>query len=847
MITTQALVEALRTSGLLAGTSYSHPILTLHVVSKDFDETDYDGNSEIISKATGLTRSDILDASSRPLVSLAYYAQSSDLPPLKESVADHWLAVLQGSPLTKDEASYEHSPRCIHFYGYKGGQARSTTLAMVAKRLADQGLDVLLVDADIEAPSLHLLFNSAVPRLSASLMGLCEAHINPTPIAAFAGRAGGHVDLIGCRPTGAEHDLDFQAFALSTAIDPMVLRRGFDRLRNIAETSQRWDYVFVDHRTGTAPSVIPIISAWPGSTVMSLRPDSLSTPATTVARTLLSAYPAYPGAFVSFSLDPEARRDQHSSQDEKLKEIFLSILSDALKTCATEDANIDPLSLEHSYIYWYFDRAFLDEHAPDFERLSKDNQDSISDLIQILGIDISAKKAAKIDSIQSITPPRVPSGATDAGWFIETREIAKLMQASSAFSYIFGRKGTGKTRIYREMHKRNKGIPLLAAADYKEGGIRAQSVSAQDLLRLSGNDFEQFWWKLIHLNLSAGGTQALDEKAQENMISAQAPTTIDARTIYSLASKIVSPVMFLIDGVETAVSSKDTKQLVEALFRVLSTIQNDPSINEKIQFKLFIRPDLSVGIQNIEQQTAGRKLELRWDEASIFNYMLAEIERKTWFNSHFSTACAEISKNQSLIREGLLDRDSYERILLQIFPTKIRRNNLLTITFLRTYFSDAVSDSTDKRSSFYPRVVGSFLDHVEKMCASDPSNALDFEGRVSHSIIVEAFTKATDEFIDEIKQELYFALDLNPDNHRNTLLVDDLIASLGGLQTPFSLDQCIEKLQVKLGLSAVNDRALRDALRQMKDMGIFETHPLDPSKWRAGRLFKEALRMKYVR
>lgn len=257
--------------------------------------------------------------------------------------------------------------------------------------------------------------------------------------------------------------------------------------------------------------------------------------------------------------------------------------------------------------------------------------------------------------------------------------------------------------------------------------------------------------------------------------------------------------------------------------------------------------DLSVGIQNVEQQTAGRKLELRWDEASIFNYMLAEIERKTWFKTHFPEACLEISKNQSLIREGQLEREHYERILLQIFPTKIRRNNLLTITFLRTYFSDAVSDSTDKRSSFYPRVVGSFLDHVESMCASDPSSALDTESHVSHTIIVEAFTKATDEFIDEIKQELYFALDLNPDNNRNKLLVDDLIASLGGLQTPFSLDQCIEKLQAKLGRSAVNDRALRDALRQMKDMGIFETHPLDPSKWRAGRLFKEALGMKYVR
>jgi hypothetical protein len=168
------------------------------------------------------------------------------------------------------------------------------------------------------------------------------------------------------------------------------------------------------------------------------------------------------------------------------------------------------------------------------------------------------------------------------------------------------------------------------------------------------------------------------------------------------------------------------------------------------------------------------------------------------------------------------------------------------MTFLRTYFSDSVSEG-DKRSSFYPRVIGSFLELVTQFCEKNPGEALDNDGKISHSIILMAFEKATAGFIDEIKQELHFALNLSNDQDSNQRLVDELILSLAGMQTPFVLDDCIDKLQTKLGVAGATSKSLRDALRQMKDMGIFEIHPSDPRKWRAGRLFKEALRMKYVR
>lgn len=853
MITTQRLITELKNLNILHSSQYSYPYLTLNVCHKNFKLDDYEQNVLEVSKLSGFEINSLIDAVNRPLINIQFYESADQAPLPVLSIADSWLAFVAENYLQDNNIILRENSdgaRAIHFYGYKGGQARTTTLAITAKRLADKGLRVLVVDADIEAPSLHVLFNCAIPQLSASLMGLCEHLSEIKPINAYAGQGGGYVELIGCRPTSPDFDIDFMAFALNTALDASVLKRAFEKLRDYVTKSGSCDIVFIDHRTGIAPSVLPTMAAWPGSVVMSLRPDALSIPATSIAKIIFGIYPPYPGAFVSFSIDPEARREQSSGREGQIRETFLEVLATAIEAGADVPEELDPAILDQSFISWYLDRALLETDLPDFARLSKDNQNSISDLIQVLGIDNIKPRNIVDAKITSKANVRTPSGATDSGWFIETKEISNLIQHSSPYSYIFGRKGTGKTRIYREMDIRGLGIPLFSASDYKRGGLRSQSVVSQELLKCCSDDYEIFWWELLRSALSVDCNAKDIEPELESRIMEYIKSNIKVPSsklsIYSRIKQIGKPAIFLIDGVETAVSSKDTKSFVESLFRFLSTIQNDSTLNEKIQFKLFIRPDLSVGIQNIEQQIAGRKIDLRWDESSIFNYMLAEIERIDWFDKRFKSACAIISNSKEAVKEARLEREEYENILHMLFPIKIRRNNLLTMTFLRTYFSDSVSEG-DKRSSFYPRVIGSFLEFVTKNCEKNPAEALDKDGKISHTVILTAFENATQGFIDEIKQELYFALNLSNDPGSNQLLVDELIVSLAGMQTPFVLDDCIDTLNSKLGSAGATIKSIRDALRQMKDMGIFEIHPSDARKWRAGRLFKEALRMKYVR
>jgi hypothetical protein len=54
----------------------------------------------------------------------------------------------------------------------------------------------------------------------------------------------------------------------------------------------------------------------------------------------------------------------------------------------------------------------------------------------------------------------------------------------------------------------------------------------------------------------------------------------------------------------------------------------------------------------------------------------------------------------------------------------------------------------------------------------------------------------------------------------------------------------LRELSDATGIAA---ESVRNALEKMKDVGMFESRPDYPGEWRAGRLFKSSLRVKYVR
>lgn len=831
---------------------YVHPVL--HVVAVD---ERFEGEEDEVRRFLFRT---MVNATKDQLSSIEFDLQitlllvtpkewEGDYSYIRErSSGNHWLALFD-APMrelwaSEVAASIEDTHcRAIHFYGFKGGQARSTVLVALARFLCASGYRVLMVDADLEAPTLSTALDSKSSSISSSIVGVVQGR-QPEPVAVEENSLGGVLHLLQARPSINQYDLDYASFVLRMSLDSGLLQKSAENIKK--SVASNYDFAFFDHRTGMASSVLPIINGWPGSVVINTRADGLSEGQHSVVSSLLAVYRNYPGAFVCFSLDPEKKRGMLSAGEFRLRQEMLQLMALAIERGAELDEPLNPDDLDEYFVDWYHDRAFLTSPAPSLEEISVINVGSLRQLRDILGISAQPKHCApSLHDLNGLNKPRQsPSGALDDGWFLETPDAVRLLQSSLPSYYVYGRKGTGKTRLFRELAVRGLARPMHSSVDFPGGTVRAQGTLARSLIALVGEDYESFWWMILAAELHSATYDITASDTLEGWVNSSDLNPSHPHYSAGLAAKINGRIVIAIDGIETAVEASKTSRFVEALFRFLSAVQNDTIFSEKVRFRLFIRADLPVGLQNIEQQVHGRKLDLRWDEASIFHYVLAELARNDWFRSNFQGVCEEVDSLKSEIRLGRLTSEQCEMLLLQVFPQKLRRNNLLTMTFLRTYFSDAAGDA-DNKASFYPRVFGRFISEIARIGQERGTDAIDND-RVAHGVVHEAFELAAKDFINEVKQELNFALELGDSVDANRMIVSDLLQAFAGLLTPFSLDRCVQQIAPQLP-SQVGNAKIREALRRMKEMGIFEVHPGDATKWRAGRLFKEGLGMKYVR
>ncbi len=832
--------------------SYVHPSLYIICIADEFHGLTDEAKEDKFLEKTGIAHEVFSKLISN--VNIAPYFVSKTERASRFGFIDrsakfqHWLPLLDKGAKHPVTPAENGPVRAIHFYGFKGGQARSTVLAMLAKNLANDGYRVLVVDADIEAPSLDELFEVGVPAIDSTLMGACGWADSLNPIPAYAATASrGLVDIIPCRPRTDSYDMDFATFGLRIALDIKTLRFGIDKIKALVvgtKVQPRYDLVLFDHRTGIAPSVLPIVRAWQGPTVVFVRPDGLSTQAVSAFETLFSQNPSVPGAFVYYSMSEEDRRaDLVDSPDNPVMKL-LGALANSLALGAEEPEPLAPELLHQYWIGWHLDSAFLTKNSPEFEDLDKKNRDAIATLREVIALSEPIKPILDLRK----TSPTSPSGAIDTGWFIETNDIARLFAPASRVSYIAGRKGTGKTRLYREMVSRKLAQPLFSSADFNAGGLQSNSASFDKLLAACDGDFKRFWWSLLFISLrcdDTGDSAQFHESLDLFCSSIESERIANSQSfnVADLVSKVGRERVFVIDGIETAVPVSRLRIFIEELLLFMLTLQTDPMF-KTCQCRLFIRSDLlNSAAQNIEQQTSQRIVHLRWDSRSIFNYVLARIERLPWFRQQFPGACKRIEHHLNEIRSGSLGDKAYNEILLEVFPLKLKRNNLQTLTFLETYFSDS-SGKIGDGTSFYPRLFEAFLTEIAKMGEGNPESALE-NFRISHGVVLDAHAAASIQFVNEVKTELYVLLDLASDTTENRQMVDTLVEAFDGLQTPFQLEKIVEILFDKI--SGSEKARLRAALLQMTDVGIFERHPKNPGELRAGRLYKSALRMKYVR
>lgn len=845
-MTARKLLKELSQLGDLSK-DFSYPYVKLRLSDSAFEGlTDIEREARVAEKL-GLSIEEIRRTAHNNLFLFEFLAPNEHQPG-RTSRSTHWLAGLTEVTTVAKEASI----RAIHFYGYKGGQARSTILAALSVALAKDGWKVLVIDADLEAPSLDTIFSTTSRTLSSTLLGLSQGREPLNPVAAYSPSSGtGGVDLLNCWPRTESYDIDSAALALRAALEPTILEQSFAQISQYA-LANSYNAVLVDHRTGLSPSVLPCMSALPGPVVATVRLDEQWQPAAKFIELLMKTFPREPGLFAVWKPDSEDERS-FAQRTFRQREHLLEILVDAYESSFEEGSEeLATTDLEDHIVTWPYDEAFRSNRLPEPESLAIPAREALTRIRSLLGLGGERILPSSVGPSKPQTSH--PSGAQDEGDFITTGALRELLKANNPYTYILGRKGTGKTRLARELATRKIGEPLLVPADAPDQlGLISTSAEIRDAATRLTSTPDQLWLSLFTAAVQLPNTNRSELMAMFERETRETRSVAEHVKIWAQSSK---PRSFLLDSFETAFTSKQMVPLLSALFPILSMIESDSRSAEQINFRLFLRQDLvqQASIQNVEQQLFGKKLELSWDYQSILNFTLSRIAITPWFAQHFPALIGKIQEVWGSILTGDLQILRCEELLLLAFPTTVRRNNLRMTTFFKTYFADTATErapinspaGTDT-SRYYPRVFQEFIRTIPddlRDRTGQTVKAVDTEGKIHQERIFKAHEKAADSYLQDLKQELVYVIDLAADESENRQLIDRLLKAFEGRTTPFSLDEMVEDLSSQ---TEIAPKEVRAALERLKEVGMFEVRPDYPGQWRVGRLFKSSLRLKYKR
>jgi hypothetical protein len=801
---------------------YRYPFVVLEIEDPAFASKDDEGREAELAHKSGIEPAELRGTLDRLFIRTQLRAPNERVQPI-ENTGQFWLRYLTSSQPSAGDAA---DPRTIHFWGYKGGQARSTVLAFLASVLASGGWRVLVVDADAEAPSLDILFRAVVTNPEASLVGL-RGGLDLRPLRVASGSQG-HADLIAFRPSDSRYDLDAAALAMEQSLAPGLLASLAARVSQFAAGS--YDVLLIDHRTGISPTVLPWVTTLPGPVVVCAKLDEQWRPAQGHVRAIWGIAGEDPGVVLSFKTDSDPL-SRYRSRVKVQAEALLDDLATATSRAAgdsTEELTGDQIS-DH-WVVWPFDSAFVDGPIPHVRAVGGQALEAVSELRRLLSLGAAGPEGHVAELHRS--------GARDEGDLIQTSALRALSSSNNVL-FVLGRKGTGKTRLVRALDELGVGQPLLVADDFKKAkGIRANWPELKSITSELRDEPMRFWWVLVTAALGMSTTDRSELQARAQRLSSVPLTTLVQRA-RSYAKPLTAPRVYLIDGLETAFGQGQILNYISALVQFVSSIDGDELFRAVVRPQVFLRTDLAVkGYENFEQLSQGRTLELEWDAQGILNFVLSRVAALPWFREKFGPAVTRIEAHSSRIRSGAVEIEEAEELLLSIFPARLRRLNLKMTTFMRTYFSD---DPSGLRS-FYPRIYDEFLTFI-----ASPRRALkgqeDVEGkgprrRVSQQLIYAAHEHATNQFLQQVRSELRYIIALQDDE------LDQLLGSLRGTTTPFRLEERIRLLATK---TKIPGQKVRAAFDQMLNLGMFEVRDGYPGQWRVGRLFKSSLGMLYAR
>lgn len=545
-------------------------------------------------------------------------------------------------------------PICASFYSLRGGVGRSTALAYTGRILSAKGRKVVCVDMDLEAPGLASLFGCE-QRVEAN-QGVADLLVQIDQ--------GETPDITGHLIKVADDDLYCLPAGIASAnyarllrfIDPVAwYREEKNPLRSLIEMIEtrlpfKPDAILLDSRTGITPLSGPLLFDLADISIITFFPHPQAKAGTqALVKALLRSKTRR--KLNHLQLTPEPRFLVSPIPSSQIKEITdryrnraLEWIEEWLQPLAETDMLLDEMDITH-FITYKEALATSDDIFSD-NKLWAEYEPIVQWIERFLPTQSEKAIEMSIGNLKSriLEELHFSTGTAERQddfieTFVETEVVRKAIDQTNPL--VIGRKGTGKTAIFRwMMEESSDSIVIHAPTPLDKGKTWILSPDAfqaiGEQIDKGGGNWRQFWafyicvalylQKAHHVPPPADFRQdfSLNNKSETKLVHAFGTLLkmdqLGLRLndwLSDIDEGLKQKMTILFDGLDVGFGSSepDRKRRNTAISGLFDFWMNRESKLSNIAFKIFLREDLwkSIIFEN-KSHLYGRSVTLKWTE-----------------------------------------------------------------------------------------------------------------------------------------------------------------------------------------------------------------------------------------
>ncbi len=754
-------------------------------------------------------------------------------------------------------------PIITTFYSLRGGVGRSTALAYTARILAKKGYTVLCVDMDLEAPGLTALFNkeAEIKEGQGLLSILLELDQGNQPNIQDHIIRISETDELYCLPAGLPN-ANYASWL--NLIDPSNWYREeknplHDLIDNLShKLSFKPDVILLDARTGITPLNGPLLFDLADLAIIVFFPHPQSKTGTeALVRALLASKTMRPEK----RLTPEPRflispipASKAPEVIEKYQHRGLEWISQWLSELQEKRPQEQKIITEEITHFIPYREVIATSDQISSERDIWQDFNPVAEWIELflptrseqhlektINLNLTAELKSKILDELEFSPGTAEYQANFLDTYITTELVQKALQPNTPL--VLGRKGTGKTAIFRQISEAIKrpSIVVISPEPLKKQNFWVPSSDGfkaiEEILIAQEVSWREFWTIQICLAYYFSQTALWAEKTEKQILPEESlaeflrdnPSTelqvfkclekmLTVKQLGLLARDWLQGIdkgtktetILLFDGLDTGFGNTETdrSRRTKAIEELLSLVLSIGDSLQHLKFKVLLREDIwRKLIFDNKSHFFGRSVTLNWENKT--NFFQVAI-KQAMLSSTFKELVGSIL--------GSLKDDDYwlESNVFEIWNVLVgERMKGGKSAFTKNWVWNRLADGSDNRS---PRALLQLLktakEWEQKEQKRNPYQKTIIRSRALTSCLEEVSRQALDALIKEEFPDLDPLVKQLKNIGSSPLKVSDLS----------ELDKAIVNLGLQVGLLAIyegtDDKIIRYKVPDLYLLGI---------------------------